>query len=210
MKSKTIFQILLVAIILVTFSGCQKASVDNPTSTSSLATEEVKEKMLQYAISYGNPDSKVLIVEASDLECPACKSLHPEFKKVVDAYKDKVHFAYIAFPLNYHQNAMPAALAVEAANQQGKGIDMLNDLFSQEELSEEIYLSSATKLGLDINKFKADRESSLVKEKIKNGTDLLTDLNLTGTPTFYINGKEMTTNPTFESFSQEIDKLLVQ
>ena len=73
------------------------ASVDNPASFRT------------------GPDSApVKVVEFSDYQCPACKSIEPHVKTLVASYGDRVQLVYRNFPLPQHKNAMAAALAAEA------------------------------------------------------------------------------------------------
>lgn len=194
-------------------STSPNANINNNTATAqsakqNLPSEEANKKLLETAIVTGPSESKVTIIEASDFECPACRYWYPEFKKVIDAYKDKVQFGYVAFPLSYHTTAMPAALAVEAANKQGKGWELYKKLFEGSTIDQTIIDAQIKALGLDMDKYNTDIASAELKNKIQNGMELLNQLGLEGTPTFYINGTPLTVNPTFEGFKTEIDKLL--
>ncbi len=64
----------------------------------------------------GNADSKVVIVEYSDPECPYCVTLHPTLKQVRTDYKDKIAFVYRHFPLTQiHPNAFNESKAIACA-----------------------------------------------------------------------------------------------
>ncbi|MBI2050573.1 MAG: thioredoxin domain-containing protein [Parcubacteria group bacterium] len=68
----------------------------------------------------GNPEAGVTIVEYSDLECPYCKSFHPEISQAVDEYKDRVRWVYRHFPLtSIHPKAPKEAEAAECAGELG-------------------------------------------------------------------------------------------
>ncbi len=74
------------------------------------------------ALSLGNPDAKVKVVEYSDWQCPYCRAMHPAIKQMLQDYKDQVYYVYKQFPLtSIHPQAMNAALAVSCANEQGAG-----------------------------------------------------------------------------------------
>ena len=209
-KTKKILLGLAIIASVFIFSGC--GSEDNAqvagTQTQSADATEVNQKLAELAITTGPTDAKVTIIEASDFECPACRHWAPEFDKTVQKYVDKVKFGYIPFPLSYHESAMPAALAVEAAAKQGKGWEMFTKLFEGEALDLGKIDTTAKDLGLDMDKFNADKDSQEVKDKIEKAKTLLTDLNLQGTPTYYINGQEYSGTPTLDALSIEIDKLL--
>ena len=65
---------------------------------------------------YGVPKAKVVMVEYSDTECPFCKSIYPDLKKIVDESKGEVAWVYRHFPLdNLHSKARKEAEATECA-----------------------------------------------------------------------------------------------
>ena len=65
-------------------------------------------------------ESAVTVVEFLDFECEACSALHPVVQDVREHYRGKINYVLRHFPLSGHPNAVPAALAVEAAAQQGQ------------------------------------------------------------------------------------------
>ncbi len=210
---------LLFCLMIFTGANCsnnQPTSTDSGTvknaSTSQAETiksnDDVNNELVKLAITVGPSDSKVTIIEASDIECPACRSVHPEIAKTVEAYKDKVQFGYLPYPLSYHADALPAAYAIEAANLQGKGWEMHDALFEASEYDENGIVAAAQNIGLDMDKFNSDRVSDEIKKKIDDSKTLLDELGLAGTPTFYINGTEYQSNPSFSNLSAQIDKLL--
>jgi protein-disulfide isomerase len=81
----------------------------------------------------GNKDSKVIVVEYSDFQCPACAAYFPMVEQVMDEYKDKVAFVYRHFPLtSIHPHAEPMARAAEAAGKQGKFWEMYELIFKNQ------------------------------------------------------------------------------
>ena len=145
----------------------------------------------------GNKDAKTYLVEFSDFQCPACKSFHPLVKALVEKNREKLVFSYRHFPLDQHQQAMPAALASEAAGEQGKFWEMHDYLFdNQESLSEEFLLASWEKLGLDKEKFEKAFKEKTYKDKILKDLADGRKFAVDATPTFFLNGKKL------ELFSQ--------
>jgi len=211
---KKYYLILTLIVLVFTFTGagCNKNETTSTSSTTSTQSQtysasEANKKLLEYAIVSGPKDSKVTIIEASDFECPACRHWSVKFKPVIDKYIDKIQFGYIAFPLNYHEYAMPAALAVEAAAKQSKGWELFNSLFEGQTIDQATIDAKVNALGLNMDEYNKDIASEELKTKIKNGMDLLSELGLEGTPTFYINGTPVTFNPTAENFEVEINKI---
>lgn len=211
MKKISLLNLLIILLMAIALTGCNNNSQN---TISKEQTEQkgfntnVNEKLAKLSINTGHKDSKITIIEASDFECPACRSIHKEFKKTVEKYKDSVNFGYIAFPLSYHKNALAAACAVEAANLQEKGWEMHEKLFEQTDLSDEGLKNAANELNLDIEKWENDRNSEQVKNRIQDSINLLNDLNIQGTPTFYINGGEYTGNPSLTNFEKEINNII--
>ncbi|MCK9345183.1 MAG: DsbA family protein [Candidatus Pacebacteria bacterium] len=148
----------------------------------------------------GSKTPKVTFVEYSDFQCPACGAYHPLLEAVFAEYKDKISFTYRHFPLPQHQNALAAAYAAEAAGNQGKFWEMADMLFkNQSEWSEvskpeTFFEGYATKLGLDISKYKVDVMSDATKARVERSKKSGELSAIDHTPTFFINGK-MAENP---------------
>jgi protein-disulfide isomerase len=109
----------------------------------------------------------------------------------MDKHKDRVTLAYKHFPLTrIHPQALPSAKAAWAAQQQGKFWEFHNALFEQQDkLGDDLYLTTATKLNLNVEKFNRDRGSKGATEAIEKDQKLAQSLGLDGTPFFIINGK---------------------
>ena len=150
---------------------------------------------------YGNSNSKVLLVEYADFQCPGCNSSYPVTKKVIEKYKDKIGFIFRNYPLtSAHPNALAAAAAAESAGLQGKYWEMHNSLFENRaswvELSGSTRTENFVKLasdikGLNIEKFKADLENPNIRKKIDYDMALGKKDSVGGTPAMYINGKDV-------------------
>jgi len=137
----------------------------------------------------GSPNSKIVLVEFSDFECPYCAEANKTLKNFMAKHQDEVTLVYKHFPLTpIHNQAMPAAKAAFAANQQGKFWEYSDALFSnQKQLGEALYLDIATNLKLDLDKFKSDR--ALADNAIAQDMQLAQKLGITGTPFFVMNGE---------------------
>lgn len=84
----------------------------------------------------GNPDASVTIVEFSDFQCPFCAKFHETTLDQIEqdyVSTGKVNFVYRDFPVqSTHPNAIPAALASECADDQGKFWDMYDKIFENQ------------------------------------------------------------------------------
>ncbi len=193
--------ILLVVIIVI------KALMQGP-SVVSINTDQVTESDW----TRGKKDSKVIVMEYGDFQCPACRNYESVLKQIHENYDDKILFVFRHFPLReVHANAMSSARAVEAAGKQGKFWEMHDALYDhQDEWGERtdpisFYIQYATDLKLDINKFKSDMTADDVVRKIDDSYAAAIRLNLPGTPTFFVNGKQIETPVNYANFKQLLD-----
>lgn len=142
--------------------------------------------------SRGPDDAKVTIVEFADFECPHCRAAVPMIDAVMAAHPDKVKLVYKFVALPMHVRAEPAARAAWAAGQQGKFWEMEHLLFERQDHLEQGDLERyAHILKLDLAKWKVDMESTAAKDRLAEDHRLEEDLKLKGTPTLYVNGREL-------------------
>ena len=145
----------------------------------------------------GSPTASVTLEEFSDFECPACGGLEPGLRRVVSEYGDRAKLVFRHFPLSMHKYAFLASRAAEAAGQQGKFWEMHNMLYdNQKEWSDSMeprvqFASYATRLGLDVQRFKTDMERQDLADRIKADYARGMSLGVKGTPTVYLNGREL-------------------
>jgi protein-disulfide isomerase len=111
-------------------------------------------------------------------------------KEVLKKYPHDVQVAYKHFPLRIHGDARLAAIAGEAARQQGKFWQMHDLMFSrQRSLDRQHLLKLAETLDLDLDEFDAALDSAALAKRVDNHLDEGTRLGVRGTPSFFINGK---------------------
>ena len=125
------------------------------------------------------------------------------------AYPKDLRIGWKHQPLPFHQNAMPAAEAAEAAREQGKFWQMHDLMFaSQGELSPAKYEEWARKLGLDQGKFKASVGSHRNKARIEQDSQLGNSVGANGTPTLFVNCRQIVGAQPYERFKQMVDEEL--
>jgi protein-disulfide isomerase len=140
----------------------------------------------------GPADAPVTIFEFADFECPHCAMAVPAIDAVLAAHPGKVRLVYKSYTLPFHVHGEPAARAAFAAGMQGKFWEMEHLLFERQQHLEDADLERyADILKLDIPKWKADIASASVNTRIDNDHKLGEDLKLKGTPTIYVNGREL-------------------
>jgi protein-disulfide isomerase len=140
----------------------------------------------------GPDDAPVTIVELADFECPHCAGAVPIIDGAIEAHAGKVRLVYKNYTLPFHTRGEPAARAAFAAGMQGKFWEMEHVLFERQQHLEDADLERyARMLKLDVAKWKADCESPAVKERIAHDHKLGEELKVKGTPTIYVNGREL-------------------
>ena len=227
-KSKSPLPFVIIGAVLVAVTAAvvlmsrPSASDSTPTQNSSPSQPQAQRQAPQPGASNpwsrGMPTARVTVEEFSDFECPACGVLEPGLRRVIKDYEDRVRFVFRNYPLQMHKYAFLAARAAEAAGLQGKFWEMHDMLYdNQKEWSDSMeprvqFDSYATRLGLDVQRFKADMERQDLAERIKS--DLLrgNSLGVKGTPTVYLNGRELVPGKlvTEEDLRREIEAALGQ
>ena len=132
-----------------------------------------------------------VIVEYGDYECPYSRKAFRQIEGVESELGDGVRFAFRHFPLtDIHPHAFAASAAAEAAALQGRFWEMHERLFHRQHALEDDDLRGyAAELGLDLERFDADRASAGVRARI--GRDIESGLatgEVLGTPTLFIDG----------------------
>jgi len=167
----------------------------------------------------GPSNATVTLIEYSDFQCLACKEYYPLVARLLEESSTTVRFIYRHFPLDellptgqvQHPNAMPAALASEAAGVQDKFWEMYDLLFTNHadwtELPDPVFVFKdyASRLGLNATQFANDIGSSTLKEKIQSQKNEGISLSINSTPTFFVNGKAIANPQGYDQFKAIID-----
>lgn len=165
----------------------------------------------------GDENAPVTIVEFSDFECPFCGRFYSEtLSKIITDYVDtgKAKLYYRHYPLSFHPNATPLALASECANDQGKFWEMHDLIFEKtvagtsSTATADTMKQWAVDLGLDANTFNSCLDNKTHQSKVDEDFAAGNEVGVSGTPTFYINGKQLVGAQPFESFKAIIDEEL--
>lgn len=136
----------------------------------------------------GEQVAPIMLVEFSDFQCPFCAQASEVLQRFIKKHQGEVRLVYKHYPLPFHPEAMPAAQAAWAAQQQGKFWEFHDALFSsQGQLGENLYQSIARKLGLNLKQFEQDR--ILAVRAIEEDVLLAEQIRITGTPFLVMNGQ---------------------
>ena len=159
----------------------------------------------------GPKNAPVTMIEFGDFQCPFCKRSEDAVKAVHEKYGDKVRLVFMDFPLSFHPHAMPAANAARCAGAQDKFWQYHDALFADQSKLEPADLKATAKtLGLDTAKFNACFDKNQYSQAIQKDLDEGHKLNVTGTPTFFIDGREIVGAEPTENFETIIDEELAK
>jgi protein-disulfide isomerase len=157
----------------------------------------------------GPADALVTIVAFSDFQCPFCSRVTPTLERILTEYGDDVRLVFRNNPLPFHVHAQPAAeAALEAYAQRGDdAFWQMHDLLfaNQTTLEREDLERFAGEVHLDMQRFRRALDQHTHAGAITADQDLARQLGATGTPSFFINGRNLRGAQPFESFQALID-----
>lgn len=162
-------------------------------------------------IAAGPPEAPVTVIEYSDFQCPACKAYAPLVKELIAASNGGVRVVYRHFPLPQHPNAIPTAIASEAAARQGKFWEMSDLIFARQDEwknadnPNELLKQYAAQLKLDSAVFETDLADPAMREKVLNDLATGQKAGVNATPTFFVNGKKIQNPRSLEEFTEIIN-----
>jgi protein-disulfide isomerase len=141
----------------------------------------------------GPADAKQTFVEFYDYDCPFCRASLPAIRKFYEANKDKVRFAFIEYPIEQLHGAsavFASKVSIAARRQPERYMDFHFALLAEEgAITEEMLYANAAKVGMDVNKLKADTQDPAVQKALDDSIALARKTGIDGTPTFILNGK---------------------
>ncbi|MDB5141851.1 MAG: DsbA family protein [Mucilaginibacter sp.] len=156
----------------------------------------------------GDPDAKIELVEYGDFQCPFCGEAYLVIRQLKFELDDRMKFVYRNFPLReIHPQALLAAVAAEAAGNQGLFWEMHDMLFqNQRRLNRASLVQYAELLGLDMLQFESDLSNISTRKIVLSDYDSGLASGVKRTPTFFINGRKFEEDwRNTDSFLQHID-----
>ncbi len=170
----------------------------------------------------GAKNAKVTVIEFTDFQCPFCSRHYTDtYGQIKKDYVDTGKIKYVVrdFPLSFHPNAEPAAIAAGCANDQGKFWEMHDKLFTNQATwsnmgdAKPTFKQYAADIKLDTAKFNSCLDNGEHKDEIqKDEADGIAS-GINGTPGFWVVGADgkgqlISGAVPYASFKQAIDALL--
>jgi protein-disulfide isomerase len=154
------------------------------------------------------PDSApITIVEWSDYTCRYCNRVKPTLEQLDRLYPGKLRWVYRQFPLD-PDNTLAGEASLAAAAQ-GRFWPMHDRLFAVhgqvDRASVELF---AADLGLDLNRFRGELDAATYRQQVLDDERVAVRLGVTGTPTFFINGRAVHGNAALRDFTDVIEEEL--
>lgn len=149
----------------------------------------------------GDPNAPVTLAVYADFQCPACLTETDIMSRAWGQISGKAKLVFRHYPLDNHRHAFTAARYAEAAARQDMFWEMHDMLFGNQQLwegvaeVEEIFDGYATQLGLNLEQLHADMEDTAIRDKIVSDQRGGTRAGVRSTPSIFINGRLLSTNP---------------
>lgn len=178
-------------------SATASASASADPSASATASATADDGYVGYRLNREVPGAGTATLY-TDYQCPYCAKAEPKFEEAAKKLDGIMNVTVRNMPLNMHANAVPAALAVEAAEAQGKHLEMANKLFAtqndwknikERDKLRTLFNDYAKELGLNVEEFDKVLLASDTVKPIQRDYDHAVKIGVKGTPTFAVNDK---------------------
>jgi protein-disulfide isomerase len=218
-ETKIISIIGVITVIVIGLGVILAGNAQNNTGQPVALSEELLVRPDSARITGQNP--QVQIVEFADFECPACQVLHPNLKKLLEEYGDKIDLVFRVIPI--HAKSKELMAVAMSANEQGKFKEMHDLLFENSSewgkigLSDQgrlaIYQKYSDQLRLNTVKFLSDLNANRAKyyAQVDQDASDAQAMNIRSTPTLIINGTEVIKGvQSYEILKTTVEKYLNQ
>ncbi len=174
--------------------------------------EDLSEPVIDPEVDHvrGTLDASIVLVEYGDFECPYCFRARDVLDDLAGTFGSDIAFVFRHLPLiDVHEQAMDAAVAAEAAAEQGMFWEMHDLLFAnQDALERDDLIRHAGSLGLDVARFERDLDDRGLLLRVEHDMETADESGAAGTPTFFINGRRHTGRPDLASLTAAIAREL--
>jgi len=170
-----------------------------------------------HAPSQGPVSAPIVIQEFADFQCPFCSRVEPTLKQALESYPGKVRIVWRNLPLPFHADAgLAAEAAMEAYAEKGNAgfWEMHDKLFKNQGTADGLKRPAleayAKQIGLDPAKFAKALDETSHKAAIEADSKVAKDAEISGTPSFVINGYFVSGAQPFARFRRLIDRALAE
>jgi protein-disulfide isomerase len=152
------------------------------------------------------------MVKFEDFHCPFCAKIQPVFAELLSRYDGKLRIVHRDFPIDsLHPAARKVHEAARCANEQGKFWAYHDVVYANAPKAEPADLKFYAKtVGLDVQAFEQCLSGGKFKTAVQKDVDEAMALGITGTPAFFINGRELSGAQPIEQFIRIIDEELAR
>lgn len=205
----------LVAIGVLAFGGLLYLALRTPEAEPVLAAAEFCNENEDSCAFRGETDAPITMVEVSDFGCPHCQAFHNETAELLeDQYLNAGSIRWIALPYALNTTTVPAAAAAMCAGEQGAYFEFTNAMYeipdAQDRLSATGYQLAATAAGIDLDTFQSCVASGRHINTVNDNREIARANEVTGTPTFFVNGEKISGAQPITEFQRVFESLLAQ
>jgi protein-disulfide isomerase len=160
----------------------------------------------------GPATAPVTIVEFQDFHCPFCRRVQPTLIQLAARYGDRVKLVYRDFPIeSLHPQARNAHEAARCANAQGKFWAYHDALYAKpHQATHEDLTAIAREANLEMDPFKLCLNARTYRSAVQRDIDEGSRVGVTGTPTFFINGRVISGAQPLETCARIVDEELAR
>lgn len=158
-------------------------------------------------LARGADDASVTITVFSDYQCPYCVRAEPVLTEVLERYPKDVRVVHRHFPLDsIHPFARPASEAAMCADEQGKFWEYHDGIFARSgKLADGSFAEIAEAVGVESEAFAACLEERRYKDFVEQDFTTGREAGVTGTPSFFLNGIQLTGARDADELSRQVE-----
>lgn len=195
MNSKKMTVVVLLAIVLVAFFLGMNSYQKRVQGSQIEKVSKAENRMVRFhSTTLGPQNATVTIVEFFDPACETCRDFYPIVKDLMKMYPNDVRLVLRYAP--FHAGSDKVVKLLEASKRQGKYWQTLEALLAAQPSwashgspNLEAAYQAAAQIGLDVKKALTDAQTPEIEAVLKQDVEDLTFLEVTKTPTFFVNGR---------------------
>ncbi len=160
----------------------------------------------------GSADAPVNVMKIFDPNCPHCKSLHEQLKRIIPQLSDKARFYYKPYPI--WDYSIPQVQALYLAGEEGKFFEMLDRQFENQQILAALRRQSpdgaevmrsiaqmAEEIGLDGEHVREEIAARKYVGLIQQQNEIISGIGIHSVPKIIIEGRVVASTP--QAFTTE-------